>query len=101
MKKDRVAMVRAILKTKKIRESLQILRALCGPMRYQIIVALRSSGSDGLNVTQLSKVLHASLSRVSHQLAILRRHRLVRAKRKNRETVYVITDHHIQRLFSS
>jgi DNA-binding transcriptional ArsR family regulator len=100
MKRNHLASVRALLKSKKVHESLRILRALCGPMRYQILVALRASGSAGLTVTELSLVLDASLSRISHQLAILRRHRLVVAKSKNRETMYVLADHHLQKLFS-
>lgn len=101
MEKDQLSSVRAVLKSKKIQESLRVLRALCGPMRYQIIVALRASGSGGLTVSELSRILNASLSRISHQLAILRRHKLVKSKSRNRETIYMLTDHYIQKLFSN
>lgn len=87
-----------LLNNKKTRESYKVLRVLCGPMRFKIALVLHEY-KKGLTVTELSNILDASLSRVSHQLRILREYRLVSAKRENREVVYMVTNHRIRKFF--
>ena len=53
----------------------------------------------GLTVTELAKILNMSVSRVSHQLRILREHNLVSAKKINRETLYTLANHRIKNYF--
>lgn len=89
--------LRKIFVTKNFKDSHEILKIICGPTRHKIVHLLKQS-PRGLNVTDLAFILKMSLSRVSHQLKILREHRLVSVKGKNRETVYFLTDHKIKDL---
>jgi len=77
-------------------ESCVICRAICAPTRFKLIALLRHY-QKGLTVTQLAKMLRASLSRVSHQLRILKAHKLVEATSQNRKKIYKITKHNINR----
>lgn len=70
-----------------VKECYRVIRSICGPIRYKIIVLLRSR-HEGMTVTEIADDLGSSLSRVSHQLRILRQARLVKAVRRNREVVY-------------
>lgn len=82
--------------SKKINASLKTIRVLCGPTRFKIICLL-SQNSDGLNVTELARILNSSLSRVSHQLKILKKHKLIVGAGKNRETIYKLADHRLRK----
>jgi DNA-binding transcriptional ArsR family regulator len=84
---------------KKINESLKIMRALCGPMRFKIIYLLHKN-KKGLSVTEIAEILHGSLSRISHQLSILKAHKMVRSSGQNRETIYKLGDHGLVKYIS-
>lgn len=65
----------------------QLLRTISGSTRYQILVLLRAKPA-GMTVTDMAKVLRGSLSRISHQMRILRSRKLVAAQRRRREVIY-------------
>lgn len=65
------------------------LRVVSGTMRFPILHLL-CMRPEGLTVKELAEVLHASPSRVSHQLAILRRHRLIRPTKAGRTVSYTV-----------
>ena len=90
--------IKSLINSKRMKASREFLHILCGKIRFKIALAL-SKTKIGLNVTELSQILDASLSRTSHQLQILRKHKLVVAKRTNREVVYSLANHRI-RFFS-
>lgn len=71
------------------KECFVVLRAISGPLRYRIVLLL-SGARRGTTVTALADALGSSLSRVSHQLRILRQAKVVSATRRNREMVYVL-----------
>lgn len=87
------------MESRKARETLNTLRVLCGPMRFKIILALQYAGKDGLSTTDLARLFDTNLSRVSHQLAILKRHNLVESRKRNREQMYRLKDHRVHKLF--
>ena len=91
---------RKLLSSKGAGEFLEMIQVWCGPTRFKILLLLSRYG-QGFTVTELAKVLNASLSRISHQLRILKRHHLVSAKGQNRETVYKITNQLAQKHLSS
>lgn len=88
-----------VVKDPELAVRLRLIRVLCGPVRYKIL-ALLSAHKPGLRVTDLASVLHASLSRVSHQLRILRKYDLVVASGTNRETLYTIKDGRVKKMLS-
>lgn len=52
------------------------------------------------NVTEIVAMVGASQSLVSHQLEVLRKHRLVTARKDGRKVYYLLSDHHINELIS-
>lgn len=60
--------------------------------RIRILYALSCSE---LCVCELSELLNASQSAVSHQLQILRAHRLVKYRREGKSLIYSLEDEHI------
>ena len=89
-----------LFKDKDAEEVYRILRSLCGSTRFEIIHAL-SKHKNGLTVTELARIIEASLSRVSHQLKILKKDQLVLGKQINRTVCYELVDHHIKKHFAS
>lgn len=71
------------------KECYVVLRAISGPLRYRIVLLL-AGARRGMTVTALADALGSSLSRVSHQLRILRQAKVVSATRRNREMVYAL-----------
>ena len=66
--------------------------ALSTPSRVQILACLM----DGPHaVVDIMKTLEMEQSAVSHQLRVLRDHRLVKADRKGRRRVYALQDEHV------
>ncbi len=85
---------------KKALEVAKTIRVLCGPTRFKIVVLLRKH-KGGLTVTELAHALNASLSRISHQLKILKKNNLVEGTGKNRETLYKLADHRLHNYLNS
>lgn len=81
--------LRKTLHDRSVQRTYQQLRALSGSMRFKIVLVLAEHGR-GMNVTEIARVLQSSLSRISHQLRILREQGVVEANAHNRETVYTL-----------
>lgn len=71
-------------------------KALSDPTRVRIISALLT---DELCVHELAESVGVSPSAASHQLALLRKMRLVRSTREGRRIFYTLDDDHIRGLF--
>lgn len=85
-----------VLNDKQVKECYKVMRAVSGPLRYKI-VCLLSASPKGMTVTTLAESLGSSLSRVSHQLRILRQGNMVKNTRRNREVVYALETSRLQR----
>jgi DNA-binding transcriptional ArsR family regulator len=88
--------MRTLLANKKVKKRYAVLRAISGPTRYKILVLLGAYPS-GLTVSEIAAALGASLSRVSHQMRILRKQSVVSGSRNSRTITYVIADRKIAR----
>lgn len=99
MEKER-RKLKMILEKNETRRLLQILRVLCGPMRFRILMALKYLGQNGLTITNIALILNASPSRISHQMKILKAYKLVAVKKRNREVWYVLADHRAAKYLS-
>ncbi|KPJ84977.1 hypothetical protein AMJ57_04885 [Parcubacteria bacterium SG8_24] len=76
-----------MLKTGRFRSGFKSLRVIAGPTRFKIMVLL-SHHKDGLIVSELAEIMKMSLSRVSHQLKIMRQHGLVTHRRMGNKVLY-------------
>jgi len=54
-----------------------------------------------LCVNDIAAILSMSQSRVSHQLAVLRKHDIVTYYRKGKQVLYTLRDNHIKDIFST
>lgn len=73
-------------------------KALSDETRMRIIWALDRSE---LCVCDLAALLEMSHSAVSHQLAGLKKDKMVKARREGKEMVYSLVDHHIHTMLQS
>lgn len=87
---------RAQLRSRENKALAKVLRVLCGPSRLDIVLLLKKY-KKGLTVSDLANILNSSLSKISHQLAILRKNNFVEIRSRNRETVYGLADHRINK----
>ena len=69
--------------------------ALSTPSRVRILVELRRRPQT---VGELTEAIGMEQSAVSHQLRVLREHRLVIAERKGRQRIYALHDEHVASL---
>ncbi|MCX7656317.1 MAG: metalloregulator ArsR/SmtB family transcription factor [Treponemataceae bacterium] len=76
----------------------EIFKVLSDPGRLRILNALMVHKQ--LCVCDLAALLEVSQSALSHQLAILRRARLVRPAREGKVVYYQLDDHHVDVLVS-
>lgn len=72
-----------------------IFAVLADPTRMRVLVAL---GDGELCVTDLAAATGVNRTTISHQLRVLRRHRLVRRRRDGKVVYYAIDDDHVQAL---
>ena len=70
--------------------------ALADPTRIRIVSALADTE---LCVGDLAAALDMTISAVSHQLGLLRRLRLVRARREGKHMFYSLDDDHVTTLY--
>ncbi|BBL64244.1 ArsR/SmtB family transcription factor [Methanosarcina mazei] len=75
----------------------ELFRALGDPTRVKILFSLMTKE---LCVCDLSAVIGASESAVSHQLRILRNLRLVKYRREGKVLYYSLADAHVEKLFA-
>lgn len=72
-------------------------KVMADPTRLKIIYAL---SKQELCVCDISCLLGASESAISHQLRVLRAHRLVKYRREGKMAYYSLDDVHIESLFN-
>ncbi len=72
-----------------------ILHALSGPLRLKILYLLHRESE--LCVCDLADILDESVSAVSHQLRVLRKYNLVRARRDAKTIFYSLNEPVVQR----
>ncbi len=75
----------------------EIFKVLGDPTRVKIISAL---STEELCVCDIACLLGMEVSAVSHQLRILRQHRLVKHRKAGKFVYYSLDDDHIVRLFA-
>lgn len=94
-----VARARAMLPCgASVHEASRFLKALADPTRFRLLAALAEAE---LCVGDLATVLGASPSAVSHQLRLLRAHRLVAVRRLGRHAFYRLDDAHVAELVAN
>lgn len=95
--RDRVERVRRLFKPEEtIRDLAETFHVLSDPTRVRILFALAVAE---LCVCDLSSLLGASASSVSHHLRLLRSLRLVRLRREGRMAYYALDDDHVRSIF--
>jgi len=72
-------------------------KVLGDPTRVRILLAL---GQEELCVCDLAELFAVSPSAVSHQLRLLRAHRLVKPRREGKLAFYSLDDDHVRALFA-
>ena len=82
--------LRKYLDSSAVRLRFRTLQAVSGRMRYPILNLLERV-PEGLTVTDLSRILSASPSRISHQLSILKRNGIITAAKHGRATTYTLS----------
>jgi len=86
-----VRQIRDYIGTKDVKARRDILRAISGQVRFNILAALGQT-ADGMTVSELARLFRYSVSRVSHQLRILRNHHIVSMHRNGKSMVYRIAN---------
>lgn len=76
----------------------EVYKVLGHPGRLKIVHALFE---DELCVCDLSALLGTTISAASHQLRVLRNHRLVRNRREGKLVYYRLDDDHVKQLFEA
>ncbi|MBE9060297.1 helix-turn-helix transcriptional regulator [cf. Phormidesmis sp. LEGE 11477] len=85
-----------ILETEKAQRMAEFFSALSDPHRLKLLSAL---AQQELCVCDLAAVVKMGESAVSHQLRVLRSHRLVKYRRQGRNVCYSLADEHITSLY--
>lgn len=95
---EAVARVRAALPgTACVEDATTLLKIIADPTRFRILSALNA---EELCVCDLAVVVGISESAASHQLRLLRVHRLVAFRKEGRVAYYRLLDQHINGLIS-
>lgn len=76
-----------------IAPTVELLATLANPLRLQLLIALSRRGE--MSAGDLQDAVGVEQSAVSHQLATLRRKRLVIAERDGRRMIYRLLDEHV------
>ena len=70
----------------------ELFKVLGDSTRLNILKVLME---DSRNVTQIAEKLDMSVSAISHQLRVLKTHRLVKGIKDGKEVIYSLDDHHV------
>jgi ArsR family transcriptional regulator, lead/cadmium/zinc/bismuth-responsive transcriptional repressor len=84
--------------TQAVENASALLKAVADPTRLRLLSALNTAE---LCVCDLAAVVGISESAVSHQLRLLRAHRLVAYRKEGRIAYYSLLDHHVTVLIGS
>jgi ArsR family transcriptional regulator, lead/cadmium/zinc/bismuth-responsive transcriptional repressor len=87
---------RVLLAEAAVTDIAETFKVLGDPTRVRLLDALLTRD---LCVCDLARLLGLTESAVSHQLRLLRHHRVVRARRAGRQVFYALDDDHIAMLF--
>lgn len=82
--------------SKKLYDLAYLFKLIGDPTRCKILFAL---DQKEMCVCDLANVLNMTKSSVSHQLSILKKHKIVRFHRVGKEVYYALDDEHIVKLF--
>jgi ArsR family transcriptional regulator len=88
-----IGLVKPALPKPQLRSTVSLFAALAHPMRLHVLVALHRKGP--MSAGELQRVVKVEQSALSHQLAALRRARLVATERNGRHVIYSLADHHV------
>ena len=94
---EAVTEARAAVDSAPVEALAETFKVLGDPTRVRILLAL---SVRELCVCDLAELLAVSQSAVSHQLRILRAHRLVRPRREGKLVYYRLDDDHVRTLFA-
>lgn len=84
----------------KDRVALALFKVLSGSVRFRILVLLRMH-PNGMSVGDIADVLDGSVSRISHQLSILKKNGLITGTGADHQVVYALNDKKIESLIDS
>jgi DNA-binding transcriptional ArsR family regulator len=94
---DRVARARTRMRDDRtIIDLAETFKVLAEPTRVRILHAI---AEEELCVCDISAVVNATQSAISHQLRILRSARLVKARKEGKMVYYSLDDDHVRNLF--
>jgi ArsR family transcriptional regulator, lead/cadmium/zinc/bismuth-responsive transcriptional repressor len=88
----------AVPEERHVEDASALLKAVADPTRLRLLSALNTGE---LCVCDLAAVVGISESAVSHQLRLLRAHRLVSFRKAGRVVYYRLLDHHVTALIGS
>ena len=87
---------KGILETENAQRMADFFGALSDPHRLKLLSAL---AQQELCVCDLAAIVKMGESAVSHQLRVLRSHRLVKYRRRGRNVYYSLSDSHVMNLY--
>ncbi len=94
---EQVAAARSALAAAPVEALAETFRTLGDPTRVGILLALADRELCGCDLAELFGV---TPSAISHQLRLLKAHRLVRARREGKLVYYGLDDEHVHTLFA-
>lgn len=94
---EAVALAREAVASAPVEALAATFKVLGDPTRVRILLAL---SARELCVCDLAEIFDVTPSAVSHQLRLLRHHRLVRPRRDGKLVYYSLDDDHVRELFA-
>lgn len=86
-----------LISNEEARELAGLFKIFADPTRVKIIFALKDKESS---VGELSNIVGLSLSAISHQLRLLKAHRIVKNRKEGTVVYYSLDDEHVYELIS-
>lgn len=85
------------LQDHEVQELADLFKVFGDPTRVRILSALKE---DELNVSEIAEAVSMSPSATSHQLRILKAHRLVKYRKEGKAVYYSLDDEHVYAIFA-